>query len=96
MPNIDKAEAVLGGFRQIIQDLVAPELREIRAILQGMTGRLDRMDARMDKSDARMGKLEDLITRGFEDVRRQLDTYKDVQLLRVHDLHRRRATPAHR
>ncbi len=82
MANLEKVESVVGGLRQVIQDLVAPEMREIKAILQGMSARMDRMDARMDKLDARMDKLDDTIARGFEDVRRQLDTYKDVQLLK--------------
>ena len=81
MANIEKVESVLGGLRQVIQDLVALELREIRALVQGINGRLDRMDARMDK-------LESTITHGFEDIRRQLDTYKDgASFERAHSPH---------
>lgn len=75
MANLEKVESIVGGLRQVIQDLVAPELRELRAEMRAFGSRIERIETRMEK-------LEEAMTRGFEDVRRQLDTYKDVQMLK--------------
>ena len=80
MAILETAEGTAKGLRQVIQDLVAPELREIKADVRNIEERLDCMDKRMDNTDGKLDRLEQTITRSFESLRRQLDTYNDVQL----------------
>ncbi len=75
MATLESAESTAKGLRQIIQDLVAPELRELKAEARATNKRLDGMDSRLDR-------LEQAMTNGFENIRRQLDVYKDVQVLK--------------
>ncbi len=82
MPNLEKAESVVGGLRQVIQDLVAPELRELKAEIRAINSRLDGMDGRLDRVDGRLDRLENTVVAGFEKLSRQLDTYNDVQVLK--------------
>ncbi len=89
MAKLETAESIIGELRQVIQDLVAPELRELRADMRALNScmdqfekRMDKFEGRIDNLEARMDNLGELVTRGFEDVRRQLDTYKAVQLLK--------------
>lgn len=77
------------GYAAGIQDLIAPELRElkveVRAINERLTlmdERFDRLDHRFDRMDQRFERMEQSITNGFEGIRRQLDTYNDVQQLK--------------
>ena len=75
MAAIEKAESTAQGLRQIIQDLVAPEMRELKAEVRNTNARLDRLDARLDR-------LKQIVMAGFEGVRRQLDTYQEVQAVK--------------
>ena len=96
MATLDKTESTLKGARQVIQDLIAPELRELKVEVRGIherldrmderldriDGRLDRMDGRFDRTDGRLDRIEQLIANGFEMIRKQLDTFHEVQLLK--------------
>jgi len=82
MSTIEAAESTAKGLRQIIQDLVAPELRELKADVRGLGERMDRMDKRLDRLENHFERLEQLVATGFENLRRQLDTYGEVQLLK--------------
>ena len=75
MATLETAEGTAKGLRQVIQDLITPDLRELKADVRNIRERLDRMDGRTDR-------LEQLITSSFEALRRQLDTYNDVQVLK--------------
>ena len=82
MATLESAESTAKGLRQVIQDLVAPELRELKAEARATNKRLDGIDGRMDRMDGRLDKLEQTMANGFENMRRQFDVYQDVQSLR--------------
>ena len=75
MALLETAEGSAKGVRQVVQDLITPDLRELKADMKNVKERLDRMDARTDR-------LEQMITSNFEALRRQLDTYNEVQVLK--------------
>ena len=64
-----------GNLHQLTKDPLVLELRELQAQLRTATRSLDSMNHRLDL-------LEQGIKYGFDNVARQLDVYKDVQLLR--------------
>lgn len=66
-------------MRQVLQELMALELRELKVELCAITGRLNCTDERSSRMN---DGLEQIITNGFEGIRRQLDTYNDVQQLK--------------
>ena len=96
MATLESAESTAKGLRQVIQDLIVSELREVKADLRGVNerldrmdtrferldGRMDRMDDRFDRMDGRLDKLQQTVAEGFENMRRQFEVYQDVQSLR--------------
>lgn len=55
---------VVEETRQVIQDFLAPELREIRGVLSAIDKRLDSQDKRLDTiEDANRARHESLIQR---------------------------------
>ncbi len=82
MATLETAEGTAKGLRQVIQDLITPDLRELKADVRNIKERLDRMDQRMDHMDSRFDRLEQMMMASFDALRRQLDTYNDVQVLK--------------
>ena len=50
--------SVVEEMRQVLQDFLAPELREIRARMDSIDKRLDSMDKRFDAQDKRIDTIE--------------------------------------
>lgn len=50
--------SVVDDVRQVLQDFLAPELREIRGRLDSIDKRLDSMDKRLDAQDKRIDTIE--------------------------------------
>ncbi len=82
MSNFENAEPAPKNLRSIAQDPAAPELRALKAEVHAVHQRIDGVEARLDQIDGRLDSLEQALKFGFENVARQLDVYKDVQLLR--------------
>jgi len=60
----------MGGIdetRQLVQDFLAPELREIRGVLSGI-------DKRLDSQDKRLDSMEDVNRTRFESIMQRLET----------------------
>ena len=65
---------VVEETRQIGQDFLAPELREMRGILVGIDKRLDSMDKRLDSQDKRLGLHEEAVRARFDNMIQRLET----------------------
>jgi flagellar capping protein FliD len=65
---------VIEETRQVIQDFIAPELREIRGQLTGMEKRLESMDKRLDSQDKRQELHEEAIRARFDNIIQRLET----------------------
>ena len=65
---------VIEETRQVIQDFIAPELREIRGQLTGMEKRLESMDKRLDSQDKRQELHEEAIRARFDNIIQRLKT----------------------
>jgi len=50
---------VVDETRQIVQDFLAPELREIRGVLFSIDKRLESQDKRLDTQDKRLDTIEE-------------------------------------
>jgi len=59
---------VVEQTRQVVQDFLAPELREMRGILSGIDRRLDSMDKRLDSQDKRLGLHEEAVRARFDNI----------------------------
>jgi hypothetical protein len=58
---------VIDETRQLVQDFLAPELREIRGILSGI-------DKRLDSQDKRLDSMEEVNRARFESIIQRLET----------------------
>jgi flagellar capping protein FliD len=58
----------------LVQDFLAPELREIRGILSGIDKRLDSQDKRLDSMDKRLDSMEEVNRARFESIIQRLET----------------------
>jgi hypothetical protein len=58
---------VIEDTRQLVQDFLAPELREIRGVLTGIEKRLDSQDKRLDA-------MEEVNRARFESIIQRLET----------------------
>jgi hypothetical protein len=58
---------VIEDTRQLVQDFLAPELREIRGVLTGIEKRLDSQDKRLDS-------MEEVNRARFESIVQRLET----------------------
>jgi hypothetical protein len=58
---------VIDETRQLVQDFLAPELREIRGILSGI-------DKRLDSQDKRLDSMEEVNRARFESIVQRLET----------------------
>jgi len=72
---------VVEETRQVVQDFIAPELREMRGILGGIDKRLDSMDKRLDSvdkrldsQDKRLGLHEEAVRARFDNIIQRLET----------------------
>ena len=65
---------VVEETRQVVQDSLAPELREMRGILSGIDRRLDSMDKRLDSQDKRLGLHEEAVRARFDNIIQRLET----------------------
>jgi flagellar capping protein FliD len=65
---------VVEQTRQVVQDFLAPELREMRGILSGIDRRLDSMDKRLDSQDKRLGLHEEAVRARFDNIIQRLET----------------------
>jgi uncharacterized protein YhaN len=63
--------ALIQGFRQAMQNFLAPELREMRANTQ-----------RLEDLRTELREWRTAMDRRFERIEHQLDTYQDVQTLK--------------
>jgi flagellar capping protein FliD len=65
---------VVEETRQVVQDFIAPELREMRGILGGIDKRLDSVDKRLDSQDKRLGLHEEAVRARFDNIIQRLET----------------------
>lgn len=65
---------VIEDTRQLVQDFLAPELREIRGVLTGIEKRLDAQDKHMDAQDKRFDAMEEVNRARFESIVQRLET----------------------
>ena len=66
-------ENTLQTIKLAIQDIVAPEVRELKAELKGLSHRMDQLDHRMDQLDHRMDQLERRMDDRFALAERRMD-----------------------
>ena len=64
---------VVEDVRQVLQEFVAPELREIRGILSALDKRLDSQDKRLDSQDKRFDAIEEVNRVRFEAIVQRLE-----------------------
>jgi flagellar capping protein FliD len=64
---------VVEETRQVIQDFLAPELRELRGVLTSIDKRLDSVDKRLDSQDKRLDAIEEANRARFESIAQRLD-----------------------
>lgn len=64
---------VVEETRQIVQDFLAPELRELRGVLTSVDRRLDSMDKRLDSQDKRQELHEEAIRARFDNIVQRLE-----------------------
>ena len=64
----------LGGIRQLLQDIVAPDLKALQV----------RMDALEKRVDSRLDSLQKSMDSGFESLQKRFD-----ELIRYHELEKR-------
>ena len=65
---------VVEETRQVLQDFLAPELREIRGILSSFDKRFDSIDKRLDSQDKRLDAIEEMNRVRFENIVQRLET----------------------
>ena len=71
----NEANAIVSGIRQVIQDVLAPEVRQLSAEVKANSQRQD--DFRADFKDWMTA-----IDRRLESMEGQLNTYREVQVLK--------------
>jgi flagellar capping protein FliD len=59
--------------RQVSQDFLAPELREIRGALSSIEKRLESLDKRLDSQDKRLDGIEEANRVRFESIMQRLE-----------------------
>ncbi len=59
---------VVDETRQVVQDFLAPELREIRGVLSSIDKRLDSQDKRLDSQDKRFDAIEEVNRARFDAI----------------------------
>ena len=64
---------VVEETRQVVQDFLAPELREVRGQLAGIDKRLESMDKRLDSQDKRLDTIEEANRARHESVIQRLE-----------------------
>ena len=64
---------VVEETRQVLQDFLAPELREIRGALSAIDKRLESMDKRLDSQDKRLDTIEDANRARHEGIIQRLE-----------------------
>jgi tetrahydromethanopterin S-methyltransferase subunit G len=57
---------VVEDVRTVLQDLLTPEMREVRARLDDLKNRMDRLENRLDKFDSRLDDHEKSIEHRFQ------------------------------
>jgi flagellar capping protein FliD len=65
---------VVEETRQVIQDFLAPELREMRGQLAGMQKQLESMDKRLESQDKRQELHEEAVRARFDVIVQRLET----------------------
>jgi len=68
---------VVDETRQVIQDFLAPELREIRGVLSSIDKRLDSQDKRLDSQDKRFDAIEEVNRVRFESIIQRLEQIQE-------------------
>jgi flagellar capping protein FliD len=64
---------VVEETRQVVQDFLAPELREMRGHLGGIEKRLESMDRRLDSQDKRLDTIEEANRARHESIIQRLE-----------------------
>lgn len=65
---------VVESVRKVLQDFVAPELRELRTELRGETKRLEeKIDSQSHQSQINFKRLEDKMDSGFSQLRSMIE-----------------------
>jgi flagellar capping protein FliD len=65
---------VVEETRQVVQDFLAPELREMRGVLSSIDKRLESMDKRLDSQDKRLDLHEEAVRARFDNIIQRLET----------------------
>jgi flagellar capping protein FliD len=65
---------VVEETRQIVQDFLAPELREMRGVLSSIDKRLESMDKHLDSQDKRLDLHEEAVRARFDNIVQRLET----------------------
>ena len=87
---------VVEETRQVIQDFLAPELRELRGVLTSIDKRLDAMDKRLDSQDKRLDGIEETNRVRFESIIQRLEQIQQSFAFdkRLSDLESKKKRPA--
>ena len=64
---------VVEETRQVLQDFLAPELREIRGVLSSIEKRLESQEKRLDSQDKRLDAIEEANRARFENIVQRLE-----------------------
>lgn len=64
---------VVEETRQVVQDFLAPELREMRGQLVGMAKQLESMDKRLESQDKRQELHEEAVRARFDVIVQRLE-----------------------
>ena len=71
--RMSETENILQTIKTTIQDLVAPDVRELKARMTALESRMGSLEARIASVEGRMGSLESEIKAQFEAFQRQSD-----------------------
>ncbi len=60
--------------KQALQDIVAPEIREVRGEIEGLRTEIRRLDERIDGLDGRIGGLDEKLVSKIDSLRSEVTT----------------------